>query len=293
METLKKLTEPIKIGGVLLHTSAVLLLAVAVAVGFWQRLLIAYALAGLHEAAHIAVAKRLGVKLSGVEILPFGVTMRLASEGIPNPDDEIKIALAGPIASIFAAYLAYGIYRFEYRDFIIMTSLVVGIFNMLPVLPLDGGRVFRAVMVKRFGCIRACSYSAAVSKTTAVMIAAAGIFLLYRTGFNFSLILIGGFLIANITEERKNANFVIMKDILYSRLKLAKCGIGDAHLLIAAETERVGKILPRLSYDKYHIISVADKQMKIIRTITETELIEKMAVYGINESIGKIAELRL
>ena len=277
MKTFRELTAPIKISNLRIHTSVLILFLVSVILGFWRMLAIAYILTALHEYAHIAEAKKLGTEVNGVEILPFGITMQLKNNCIQNPDDEIKIAAAGPIASIASAYAAYAFHALPYREFIIMTSLAVGIFNLLPVLPLDGGRIFRAFMVKKYGCIRANSYCTRFSKAAAAAVILFGAFWFYRTGFNFSFILAGAFLAANITEERKNSDFVIMKDILYSKKKISDGKITKTEFLAVPENGDPQKILSRLSYDKYHIIGIIDEQMKISGIITETELIEKIA----------------
>ena len=291
MLNLKNLLKPIKIKKVEVHLSAVLLLVVALRLRFLNQLAISYVITALHEFAHIFIAQRLGVKIRGVEILPFGITMRLADSGIKRPVDEIKIALAGPFCNLVVAYLTYGFYGGPSRDFIICTSLAIGLFNLLPVLPLDGGRVLRAVMVMRYGCIKGSKIAMRVTGCLSFLVVLAGAYVLYVTGFNFSFLLIGGFLIANITEEKKSTNMIIMKDILYSRKKLGENGSCKGEILVASEKERAKNLLPRLSYDKYYVIEIVDSYMCPICRITETQLIEGIAVYGMNIKMKKFTVL--
>ncbi len=293
MRLLTKLTSPIKVGKLYIHISSVLLFGLAFVLGFWQSLIAAYTLAALHELAHILAARRLGVGVSGVELLPFGVSMRLLEDGIKSPADEIKISIAGPAASLLTAYLCYGVYRLPNRDFVILSALSMAVFNLLPVMPLDGGRIFRAALVKRYGCIRAASCSRAVSKLFAVLVVLCGVWLLYRTGFNFSLILIGGFLIASITEERKNTDLVIIKDILYSRKKLVSSGVMGSKLLVASEDSLASKVLKELSYESYALIGVVDSNDKITSLLSETEFVAGLSVCGTDSKVKKIVELML
>lgn len=291
MLNLKNLLKPIKIKKAEFHLSAVLLLVVALRLRFLNQLAISYVITAIHETAHIFIAQRLGVKIRGVEILPFGITMRLADSGIKRPVDEIKIALAGPFCNLVVAYLTYGFYGGPSRDFIICTSLAIGLFNLLPVLPLDGGRVLRAVMVMRYGCIKGSKIAMRVTGCLSFLVAIAGAYVLYATGFNFSFLLIGGFLIANITEEKKSTNMIIMKDILYSRKKLGENGACKGEILVASEKERAKNLLPSLSYDKYYMIEIVDSYMCPMCRITETQLIEGIAVYGMNIKMKKFAVL--
>jgi len=282
------LNKPIKFKKLEINLWCIILFAVGFYFRFFDILLIAYTITAIHEFAHILTAKMCDVKIDGVEVLPFGITMRIAKNCINNTSSEVKIAIAGPVSNFLISYFVYGFYEGMYKDYIITASLAMGLFNLLPVLPLDGGRVLRALLVKKYGHIRAANITFNISYVSVFFILAGGLYALYLTKFNFSFLLIGGFLIANITEERKNANMIIMKDILYSRKKLLEKGVSQGDLLIAEEDEKAKNILKKLSYDRYYIIKIVDNHMGIIKTVTETELIEYMAIYGMNITLKKI-----
>ena len=289
--TLKNLMKPIKIKKLEISLWSILLFVTGFYFRFFDMLIIAYTITAIHECAHILVAKKCGTKIDGVEILPFGITMRVAQNCIKDTNSEIKISLAGPLSNFLIGYLVYGFYNGIYKEYIITASLVMGIFNILPVLPLDGGRILRALLVKRLGHIRAANVSLNISWGLGFLIFAAGVYALYITKFNFSFLVIGGFLIANITEERKNANMIIMMDILYSRKKLLEKGVSQGGILVAEENQKAKYILKMLSYDRYYIINIVDSHMRILKTVTETELIELMAIYGMNICMKKIVEI--
>lgn len=278
---------PLKIKKLEIHIWTVLLFAVGLFFDFFDILLIAYTITAIHETAHIITAKMCNVKIDGVEILPFGITMRIDKNCITDTWNEIKIAAAGPVSNFLIAYFAYGFYGGVHREYIISASLVMGIFNLLPALPLDGGRIMRALMVKKLGHIRAATVAIRITNIMAFFIIISGLYVLYITGFNFSFLLIGGFLTANLTEERKNANMIIMKDILYSRKKLSRKGVSQGNVLVADINEKAKNVLKMLSYDRYYIINIVDSRMKVVKAITETELIENMAVYGMNITMKK------
>lgn len=282
--------KPLKFKKLEIHLWTVLLFGAGLFFDFFEILVISYAVTAIHETAHIITAKMCNVETDGVEMLPFGITMRLSKDCITDTWDEIKIALAGPLSNFLIVYFVYGFYDGVYREYIITASLAMGIFNLLPALPLDGGRIMRAFFVRRLGHIRAATVSLGISKIVIVILVCAGLYILYATGFNFSFLLIGGFLAANITEERKNANMIIMKDILFSRKKLSKKGTVHGSVLVADIDEKAKNILKKLSYDRYYLINITDSRMCVLRTVTETELIEKMAVFGMNITMKKIVE---
>ena len=288
---LKMLKKPIKIFCVEIHWWVLALFLVAFRFEFLYQLLIAYGITAIHESAHILVTRRLGIKTERIEVLPFGITAKLCDEGIKNPRDEIIIALAGPISNFVIAYIAYGVAGGWWQTYIICTSLVIGVFNLIPALPLDGGRILKAVLVSRYGCIRGYGMAMRVSVFCGLGIAIVGLWILYVTGFNFSFLIIGAFLVANITEEIKASRIIMMKDILYSRRKLKEIRHQRCGVLVVTEEKKAIEVLSEITYDKYYLINIADVNGEILNTITETSFVEGLAVLGINTSMRKFVGL--
>ena len=286
----KNILRPFKIGKLHLHIWTILLFCTGLFFDFFEMLVISYTVATLHEAAHILVAKRCKVPISKVEILPFGITMQPAEEYVLKPVDEVKICLAGPLCNFLVAYLVWRFYGGTYREYILFSNLAMGVFNLLPALPLDGGRILRAVMVKWLGHIRATAVSLKITGLVAIITGIIGVWVLFTTKFNFSFLVIGCFLVANMTEEKKRARTVIMKDILYSRQKLAR-GVCQSEVVTANLYERVINVISGLSYDRYYIVYVTDTKGEILKAVTETEIIEKTAICGTNTTLKKIVEM--
>lgn len=110
----------------------------------------------LHELAHSLVAKIFGLPLRSITLFIFGGVAELEEEP-KTPLVEIVMAIAGPLASLALAlifsWLATGVSSGDQLsalgsvfEYLALINLVLAVFNMLPALPLDGGRVFRAVM---------------------------------------------------------------------------------------------------------------------------------------------------
>ena len=287
---LKMLTRPIRIFSVEFHWWTLLLFIVAFRLEFLHRLLIAYGITAIHECAHILVACRLGIKIKKIEVLPFGITARICDDGIKKTADEIRIALAGPLSNCIIAYLTYGLVGGLWRDYIVYTSLVIGGFNLLPALPLDGGRVLKAILVRKFGCIRGFGMAMKITFFCGIAIVVVGLWIIYITGFNFSFLIIGAFLIANITEETKNSHMVVMKDILYSRRKLEEKN-GKGEILVVREDERASKVVAEISYDRYYLIYIVNGGAEILHIMTETAFVEGLAVLGVNASMRNFVGL--
>jgi Zn-dependent protease len=148
-------------------------------------LLVAFSSVLVHELGHALVARRLHVPIISIELHFFGGAARMAR--MPSsPREEILIAAAGPVVSFAISllggllYLLFGFFGFGYLALI---NLILGGFNLLPALPMDGGRIFRALLCRKMGRLRATSIAVKVAKTIAV-----GLGLLGLTGFNFFLV---------------------------------------------------------------------------------------------------------
>ena len=116
-----------------------------------------YASVLVHELAHCAVALGFRLPVRRVLLYPLGGYTEIEQEP-SSPGREALISGAGPLVSLAIAGLGYGLaavvpaglgHRLIFQLF--FANLVVGIFNLLPGLPLDGGRVFRAGVWKITG----------------------------------------------------------------------------------------------------------------------------------------------
>jgi len=93
----------------------------------------------LHEAGHIITANFLKEKVSIFYILPFGFCCRLKNQNKISNDKMMKILLAGPVVSLLTAVLFLWTKEFS------VSNLIIGIFNLLPVGNLDGGRILKII----------------------------------------------------------------------------------------------------------------------------------------------------
>lgn len=107
----------------------------------------------LHELFHALVALQQGVRVSGIRLHVFGGVSDLESEP-PSPQAEALITIVGPLASFVIAALCYSLGRTvadvpwaaALTGYLAAVNLIVGLFNLAPAFPLDGGRLLRAML---------------------------------------------------------------------------------------------------------------------------------------------------
>ena len=161
----------------------------------------------LHELGHCLVAKQFSIPIHRIILLPIGGMAILGN--IPRqPSKELLITAAGPAVNfLLAAILLLFVelpgsqtfinFQYSFRDMLtllLMFNLIMGLFNMLPVFPMDGGRFLRALLALRFSYLTATKAAVYIAKPLAL----AGILLAlvyynnWLTAALFAFIYVGG-----------------------------------------------------------------------------------------------------
>jgi len=157
----------------------------------------------LHELAHSIVAKRNGIPIAGITLFIFGGVSQMTKEP-DNASSELKMALAGPAMSFVLGFVFLAVALlvplrpvrivFGYLGFV---NGILGLFNLIPGFPLDGGRVLRAILWKQTGNIETATRIASqVGQWIAIFLMAFGFYQILRGLFinGIWFILIGLFL---------------------------------------------------------------------------------------------------
>ncbi len=136
----------------------------------------------LHEYGHSLQVKRYGIKVHDIVLLPIGGMAR--AERIPEkPWQEIVVAISGPIVNFVLAALFFTILWISGSSYSIGSSfladmlainIVLGLFNLIPAFPMDGGRILRGLLAIRFPYLRATRYARAVGQVIALVFVVIG-----------------------------------------------------------------------------------------------------------------------
>ncbi len=153
--------------------------------------LVLFASVVAHELAHALVARRFGVRTSAITLFLFGGVATLEDEPA-SPKADALVALAGPALSaalaVVAFVLLFAVDRFVpgrfgtalgyLATYIMLANAVLAVFNVVPAYPMDGGRVLRALLWRRWQDRAAATNAASrVGIVFALLLVAAGVFL--------------------------------------------------------------------------------------------------------------------
>lgn len=154
--------------------------------------LVLFASVVAHELAHALVARRFGVRTSAITLFLFGGVATLEEEP-SSPKADALIALAGPALSaalaLVALVLLFAVDRFVAGRFgtalgylgtyVMLANAVLAVFNVVPAYPMDGGRVLRAFLWRRWrDRVAATNAASRVGIVFAVLLVVAGVFLI-------------------------------------------------------------------------------------------------------------------
>lgn len=146
----------------------------------------------LHEGGHYLAIRLLGGRVTGLRLTCVGAEMRLSASAPNVRAFRILTALAGPAANLAAAaaITRWGEGMGEERYLLIGLNLSLGLFNLLPIAGLDGGRILRTLLE---GSAWKRSWGQGISLALALALGGAGIWLLLQRG-NPTLLLTAGWL---------------------------------------------------------------------------------------------------
>ncbi len=225
--------------------------------------------------------------------MPFGVTLRLSDSVIKSPAKEIAVAIAGPLSNLLMIMLAIflkNIYIWSGASLFLFTylNLIMFLLNMLPCMPLDGGRILRALLVGKIGYINAISFHKKIEKLIILALAVMGIILMFITKFNISLVMVTAFLVFNMTGEETRKNYIVMREIMGYKEKLQKRKYLKAKTIAARSDIKAIDVMRCVGYDSFYIINVIDDKIHIKKTLTEGELIDAINKKSVAVTLGEI-----
>jgi len=160
----------------------------------------------LHELGHSLTARRFGVRVRRILLTPLGGIAEF--DAIPRkPVQELLITIAGPAVNFAIAAALWCVVSFpdgwddvsipssvgDLSRYLFVANLVMGIFNMIPAFPMDGGRILRALLAMRLPYLRATYWAVTVAKVVTVVGFAVTIYLeMYLTAAICVLIFLFG-----------------------------------------------------------------------------------------------------
>jgi Zn-dependent protease len=250
-----------------------------------------------HELAHAVVARRVGVPVGSVTLWLFGGVTTLGGEA-KTPKAAFRIAIAGPATSLVLAAafggLVVALHTVRAAPIVIgvaswlaLINLVLGVFNLLPGAPLDGGRVLRAILWRRHGdIVRAGIGAAHAGRVVAFILIALGLaeFVAGALVGGVWLAFIGWFIFAASREEENR----ISTQQMFAGVRVSDAMTARPHTAPGWIT--VDEFIQRYVLgDRHSAYPVAAQDGSIVGLVTLTQLRDVAPDRRTTTSVGDIA----
>ena len=242
----------------------------------------------LHEFGHITVARAFGIHTPEVILLPIGGLAKL--KRIPSePDQELAIAVAGPAVNFalftilvlmlgrwpdWSALPQLGQGQVDFVEQLAIFNLIVGLFNLIPAFPMDGGRVLRASLSFVLPHSKATRIAALVGQAMAAVMAIAGLM-----GGNIILIAIGVFIfLAARSEARLDA------------VRNAIGGVSVAQVMVTGQqplaiSDPIMDAVDAVMHTDYEEFPVLNADGSLAGFVLRAELLEAVSGHGLEATV--------
>ncbi|MCC5911580.1 MAG: M50 family metallopeptidase [Clostridiaceae bacterium] len=265
--------------------------------GFFHKVITTLIVITIHELAHAFTSKYYGINILEIELFPFGGVAKTEGYLELDPMKEMIIAIAGPIANFIMLFIALAISHYaavtmHIFSFFILANLTIALFNLLPILPLDGGRILRAYITIKFGFKKATDLVIKISKVLSILIFFIGITLSINTLESLLLSTIAVFLYTRINIEKERLAYAFVYQIINKKRYVIDKEIMEVKCLTALESITLKKILYEFVFYKYHFITVINNKGEIVAQLTENEILDAIMEEGHNVTLGIIVKKR-
>ncbi|MHB8621619.1 MAG: site-2 protease family protein [Chloroflexota bacterium] len=253
----------------------------------------------LHELGHSLVAMRFGIQVKDITLLPIGGVAQMRR--MPSkPWQELLVAAAGPAVNVAIAALLGGLFWLTRPEFLLpapfqllrtalhlsprgvvlyllAANLSMAVFNLLPAFPMDGGRIFRALLAMRLGHMRATIIAARTGQVLAVGAVALSMYL-----YSPMVALVGVFVFTSAGGELGVAR---MRSYLGAITASQAVTGGHAPLLSARQT--LGSVTSLAVFNHEPNFPVVDEQGRLVGLLRMSALNEALREYGPWGTVGE------
>ncbi|MBA4602723.1 M50 family metallopeptidase [Thermoactinomyces mirandus] len=243
----------------------------AVWTGYFIEIFTLIVLVVIHELGHLAAANAFGWRMESIRLLPFGGVVKTDEWGTVPAREEITVALAGPFQHVFIVLISLffhqqGWWSLDWTKYFIHGNMMVAGFNLLPIYPLDGGRILQSSL-SYFFPYRVCLEITLWLGMAGSLLLCVCSFFLSSKGVVLHLLLLGLFLFHSNYQTFKQKNIHFVRFLLYRRYHPDRSH-RVTKLRVRADA-RLNTVMRKICKEKYHILEVHDETGKLISVVPE------------------------
>ncbi|MBQ8468583.1 MAG: M50 family metallopeptidase [Clostridia bacterium] len=274
---------------IFIHPITFVFVVLSLFVGLFWLCLVYFLSLLLHEYCHAVVAKRLGYRASKIVLYPIGALLFGETDEFYFKD-EILVAFAGPLANLSVVILVVFLWwlfpeLYNFTGDLVVANLSLALFNMLPVYPMDGGRILLALLSRERSRKEACKIVKLVS-----IIFSLSLFVVFVLScfFEFSLnigVMSIVMFISAVTEDKN----LVYKRFSRTDTKKRRLSHGLKKVVLAFSDEtKLSKVFSKIDNFAIYEIEVYDKNLQRIKTLGEKEIETFALRFGLDAKLKEI-----
>jgi stage IV sporulation protein FB len=256
-----------------IHPLLWLVFGIGIITAHFQQLIMLFLIVFIHELGHAAAASFFSWRIKQIMLLPFGGVAVVEEHGNRPFREELIVIVSGPLTHLVLMALSYVLLTFSiistelHQQFILQNIMILG-FNLLPIWPLDGGKLLFLMFSRRLPFLQA--YETMLYASGVIL---AGLFLLSAFFYfhQLHLWLVFGFLAFSIYTEWRHRQYVYLRFLL-DRYYSKERNISQLKPLSAAIGDPIQHVLERFQRGCKHVIIVRNKDNEQIQ-LDENELL--------------------
>lgn len=232
----------------------------------------------LHELGHAIAARARGYEVEEVSLLPFGGVAKLGYTKLGfTPRDESIVAIAGPFVNLLCCGVLVLLFSINLipittYDASMQLNLWIAVFNLLPGLPLDGGRILRASRSRHVGFERATLEAYQVSIILSAILLFVGITSLFAGHAHVGMLILGFFLFVVAWRGRRDVRLETMR-FLDAKRRITR-PLERVHSLAVRRTVAIHDVVTQFAPDRYHVVYVLAEDGLVETIVEESELLD-------------------
>ena len=235
----------------------------------------------LHECGHLLAARRLGMTVQEAEVTPLGGVMRVKDLDASAPGPLFLLAAAGPIFSVLGCFLAAEMNRlgapYVFCRCFARMNLLLALMNLLPALPLDGGRMLHAALCRFFSPGRAAKWLTNAGRVLGAALCGLSLLSALRGRALLAPCFAGLYLIYAAALEGRRGAARYVTSLIARRQRLERGEILPVACLAAAADTPALSVLPHLRPGRCHVILVLSPDgLRRVAIFDEETLCEKL-----------------
>jgi stage IV sporulation protein FB len=245
----------------------------------------------LHEIGHGIIAKLLGIKVEEIELFPYGGVAKMEDITKYGGYTEALIAVAGPaVSGIIAAIGAILSKQNEVFNTISQFNFILMSFNILPALPLDGGRILRNIMLHYMSYKQATKMMVISGRIIAIALVLYNIVIIYRGNTSAAYIIIGVFIYMGCHKEMKYCSYYyLLHKNNYKKAHSGKRRLRTRIINVHPDT-MIRFAANQFSPSTVCKVHLLDASGQVIKVLSEADIMDAFLKYGYDSKVEQIKD---